>query len=248
YSGATAGAHRLWSHRSYRAALPLRLILTLCNTICYQNSAHEWARDHRTHHKHTDTDADLHNSRRGFFFSHCGWLMCQKHPDVVREGRTIDMADLLADLLVAFQHRHYTPMVIVLCFITPTVVPWYLWNESLWNAYFVCAMLRWTASLNAIWCVNSMAHRFGSRPYDVGIEPRDNLLTTIFSFGEGWHNFHHAFPWDYRTSEWGWNVSGTTLVLDMCATIGWVTIAGVSASRWLPPVRPGLDPRPTSIE
>lgn len=103
--GITAGAHRLWSHRAYKARLPLRIFLMLCNTMAFQNSIYEWTRDHRVHHKYTDTNADPHNSRRGFFFAHMGWLMCRKHPDVKAKGKLIDMSDLRADPVVMFQKK-----------------------------------------------------------------------------------------------------------------------------------------------
>lgn len=73
--GITVGAHRLWSHRSFKANLPLRIILMIFNTIAFQDSALHWCKDHRVHHKYSDTDADPHNSTRGFFFSHVGWLL-----------------------------------------------------------------------------------------------------------------------------------------------------------------------------
>lgn len=73
--GITAGAHRLWAHRSYKARFPLRVILMIFNTIAFQDAAMHWARDHRVHHKYSETDADPHNATRGFFFSHMGWLL-----------------------------------------------------------------------------------------------------------------------------------------------------------------------------
>lgn len=103
--GITAGAHRLWSHRSYKAKWPLRLILMLSQTLAFQNSIYEWVRDHRVHHKFTDTDADPHNARRGFFFSHIGWLMVKKHPDVKARGKAVDMSDLETDGIVMFQKK-----------------------------------------------------------------------------------------------------------------------------------------------
>ncbi|XP_061396928.1 acyl-CoA Delta-9 desaturase-like, partial [Musca vetustissima] len=102
--GITVGAHRLWSHRSYKAKLPLRLILLFFSTMAFQNSIYEWSRDHRVHHKFTETDADPHNAMRGFFFSHVGWLLCKKHPDVKTKGKTIDMSDLEADPMLMWQH------------------------------------------------------------------------------------------------------------------------------------------------
>ncbi|XP_069904064.1 stearoyl-CoA desaturase 5 isoform X2 [Oryctolagus cuniculus] len=105
--GVTAGAHRLWSHRSYKAKLPLRIFLAAANSMAFQNDIFEWARDHRAHHKYSETDADPHNARRGFFFSHIGWLLVRKHPDVIEKGRKLDVTDLLADPVVQFQRNHH---------------------------------------------------------------------------------------------------------------------------------------------
>lgn len=103
--GITGGAHRLWAHKSYKAKAPLRIILMILQTLAFQNSIYEWVRDHRVHHKYTDTNADPHNSKRGFFFSHMGWLLCKKHSDVKAKGATIDMSDLESDAIVMFQER-----------------------------------------------------------------------------------------------------------------------------------------------
>ena len=103
--GITCGAHRLWSHRSYKATWPLRLLLMLFNSMASQNSIFEWARDHRVHHKYSETDADPHNAKRGFFFSHVGWLLMKKHPDVITKGQQSDLTDLYADGIVMFQKR-----------------------------------------------------------------------------------------------------------------------------------------------
>ena len=123
--GITAGAHRLWSHRSYKAKLPLRIFLAVCNSLAFENDIIDWCRDHRVHHKYAETDADPHNAKRGFFFSHCGWLMCKKHPDVKAKGQNLDYSDLLADPVCVFQRKVYLPSVLLMCFIVPTVVPWY---------------------------------------------------------------------------------------------------------------------------
>ncbi len=72
---------------------------------CQQNDIYEWARDHRVHHKYSETDADPHNATRGFFFSHVGWLLVKKHPDVLNKGKTIDLSDLWADPIIRFQRR-----------------------------------------------------------------------------------------------------------------------------------------------
>ncbi|XP_033123116.1 stearoyl-CoA desaturase 5-like [Anneissia japonica] len=217
--GITAGAHRLWAHRSYKAKLPLRIFLAACNCIAFQNSIFEWARDHRVHHKYSETDADPHNAKRGFFFSHVGWLLVRKHPDVTNKGSRLKMDDLLADPVVRIQKKYYFILMPLMCFVLPTIIPT-LWNESLWNAYFVAAVLRYCIALNCTWMVNSFAHFWGNRPYDKHINPAQNSFVAGLSLGEGWHNYHHTFPNDYRTGEFGWKLNPTTMLIDCMYVLG----------------------------
>jgi len=225
--GITMGAHRLWAHKSYKARTPLRIYLMICQTMAFQNSIHEWARDHRVHHKYSETDADPHNARRGFFFSHMGWLMYRKHPQVIEKGKGLDVSDLEADPVVMWQKKNYLWMIAVWCFLIPTVVPWYFWNESLVTGLMV-AFLRYSIVLHITWFVNSLAHWVGSKPFDKSIFPVQNALVAFLAMGEGWHNYHHVFPWDYRTSELGgWlttmlNCNFTTTIIDLFALTGQV--------------------------
>lgn len=98
--GITGGVHRLWSHRSYKATFALRVFLMLINSIANQGSIWHWARDHRVHHKHSETDADPHNATRGFFFAHMGWLFIKKHKDIIEAGKKLDYSDLAEDATV----------------------------------------------------------------------------------------------------------------------------------------------------
>lgn len=193
--GITAGAHRLWAHRAYKAKWPLRVILCLFNTVAFQDCAIHWARDHRVHHKYSETDADPHNATRGFFFSHIGWLLCRKHPEVIRKGQQLDISDLTADPILRFQRKYYMILMPLFCFILPTLVPMYCWGETLKNAWFVATMFRYTFILNVTWLVNSAAHKWGGKPYDRYISPAENRGVAFFALGEGWHNYHHVFPW-----------------------------------------------------
>ncbi|XP_049775504.1 acyl-CoA Delta-9 desaturase-like [Schistocerca cancellata] len=220
--GITAGAHRLWSHRSYQARWPLRVLLMVFNTLAFQNHIFEWARDHRVHHKFTDTNADPHNATRGFFFSHVGWLMVRKHPDVMLKGKQIDLSDLERDSVVQFQKKYYLILMPVLCFLIPTCIPVYCWGETWKNAWFVATMFRYTLTLNISWLVNSAAHMWGNKPYDKFINPAENLSVAVLALGEGWHNYHHVFPWDYKTAELGtYSTNFTTAFIDFMARIGW---------------------------
>ena len=162
-----------------------------------QNSVYNWARDHRVHHKCSDTVADPHNINRGFFFAHMGWLMVRKHPAVAAVGRTVDLSDLEQDPLVMFPHRHYTAAFLTASFVLPTVLPHIFWSESLTVGLFT-SVVRYVCLLHITWLVNSAAHTFGERPYDINIGPTENLAVSILAGGEGFHNYHHVFPYDYR--------------------------------------------------
>jgi len=218
--GITAGAHRLWSHRSYKARAPLRVLLMIFNCIALQNDVIEWARDHRVHHKHSETDADPHNATRGLFFSHMGWLMVKKHPEVKRRGKEIDMSDLCKDPILRFQRKFYLPLAVFFCYIMPGMVASYGWGENGWTAFLVASVLRYNWTLHCTWMINSIAHMFGNRPFDKHINPRQNITASFWALGEGWHNYHHVFPYDYRASENPYMINLTTIFVDFFAAIG----------------------------
>jgi len=148
-----------------------------------------------------------------------GWLMVRKHPAVMKAGKTINMSDLEADSLLMFQHRHYLKCFLMAGFVLPTIIPNLLWGESLTNAYFM-AVIRYVAVLHFTWLVNSAAHMFGMKPYDKNIGPAENRLVSVLAMGEGFHNYHHTFPYDYGTSEWGFRLNVTTRFINAMAKLG----------------------------
>lgn len=219
--GITAGVHRLWAHRAYKAKWQLRLLLTILQTLAFQAPIIDWARDHRVHHKFNETDADPYNARRGFFFSHIGWMFFRKHPEVKAKGKGIDSSDLYADPFLRYQKKYYYYIMPILCFVIPTYMPMYLWNETFANS-FTINILRYILTLNSTLAVNSVAHRWGSKPYDKSLNPSENFTMSLLTLGEGWHNYHHAFPWDYKTAELGkYSTNLTTAFIDLMAKIGW---------------------------
>ncbi|KAG5894040.1 hypothetical protein JTB14_037885 [Gonioctena quinquepunctata] len=185
-----------------------------------QNCLYIWVRDHRQHHKYSDTDADPHNASRGFFFSHIGWLMSKKHPLVLEKGKTIDLSDLEADDLVMFQKKYYKPLYAIYAIFIPVIVPVYFWNESWHDSFFVCYLFRNVMVLNITWFVNSLAHLFGTKPFDKFILPVESAFVAVVSMGEGWHNYHHTFPWDYRAAELGSRYGVTTFFIELCSYFG----------------------------
>lgn len=232
--GITVGVHRLWSHRSYEAHFVVRLFLMLCNSIANQGSIFHWARDHRVHHKFSETDADPHNATRGFFFAHMGWLFVKKHPDVVQAGREMDFTDLLEDPLVRFQKALDPWFALYMCYVMPAQVAHYGWGEDFWTAFFVAGGLRYVTVLHFTWLVNSAAHIYGDHPYDSTSYPSENSIVSFFSVGEGWHSWHHKYPFDYAASEFGISsqFNPSKLFIDTMAAMGLVWNRKRGTSAW----------------
>ncbi|GBP15048.1 Acyl-CoA desaturase 3 [Eumeta japonica] len=199
--GVTIGAHRLYSHKAFKARPLLRAVLIFLQTMAGQNCMYIWVRDHRLHHRYSDTDADPHNAKRGFFFCHIGWLMSKKHPYVKLMGKNIDMSDLEADWMVMFQKRFYKTLYVICAILLPVWVPVHFFGESWLHSFLVAYVCRTVLQLNGTWLVNSAAHIYGTRPYDKNLQPVESWFVSMISLGEGWHNYHHAFPWDYKAAE-----------------------------------------------
>mmetsp|Transcript_14350 Transcript_14350/g.36271 ORF Transcript_14350/g.36271 Transcript_14350/m.36271 type:complete len:643 (-) Transcript_14350:546-2474(-) len=221
--GITAGVHRLWAHKSYKASLPLRVFLMLCNSVASQGTIYHWARDHRVHHLYSDTAADPHDATRGFFFSHAGWMLTKKRPEVIAAGKSLSMADLEADPVVMFQKRADPFWNLLLCFFMPAYVATML-GDSFWNGFLIAGVLRYACILNATWAVNSVVHAFGEKPYNPGHMTTENGWVALATIGEGWHNWHHAFDWDYAAAEMGASsqFNPTKMFIDLMAKLGQV--------------------------
>jgi stearoyl-CoA desaturase (delta-9 desaturase) len=187
----TAGYHRLFAHRSYRTAWPVRLFFLLLGAATFEGSALEWCTDHRNHHRYTDTDQDPYNIKRGFWYAHIGWLMVL---DPSKRDFS-NVADLTTDRLVKLQHRFYIPLAIITGFILPVVIA-SLWGDP-WGGLIIAGALRITIILNMTFCINSFCHVFGKKNYQQQ-SACDSWITALFTFGEGFHNFHHQFAMDYR--------------------------------------------------
>jgi len=231
--GITAGVHRLWSHRSYTASPFLRCLLMLMNSIANQGSIYHWARDHRVHHKHSETDADPHNAQRGFFYAHVGWLLVKKHPDVVTEGKKLDFGDLSRDGFVMFQKKLDPWFTMFMCFLFPGFVAKLGWGENFWDAVLVAGALRYIFVLHSTWLVNSAAHIFGDHPYDEQW-PAENPVVSFFAVGEGWHNWHHKYPYDYAASEFGVasQFNPTKIFIDFFCLVGCASNCKRAVSSW----------------
>jgi len=218
--GILVGSHRLWAHRSFKARWPLKLLLVILQTMSINGSVYSYCRDHRTHHKWSDTEADPKNSKRGFFFAHIGWWLLKKDSKVIEFGKKLQYDDLWDDFLIRFQHRFYVPLAILICFVIPSAIPVLVWNEDIITSFLMCVAMRSVVVLHHMWTVNSIAHIYGERPYDADLSPTENKLVIYLSMGEGSHNYHHAFPYDYATSDQKWYESFNPATLFIvCASI-----------------------------
>ncbi|KAL2753447.1 hypothetical protein ACRALDRAFT_1044231 [Sodiomyces alcalophilus JCM 7366] len=197
--GITAGYHRLWAHRSYSASLPLRIYLAAVGAGAVEGSIRWWARGHRAHHRYTDTEKDPYSVRKGLIYSHIGWMVMKQDPK--RIGRA-DITDLNEDPVVMWQHVNYLKCVIAMGLVFPTVFCGLLWGDWL-GGFIYGGILRIFFVQQATFCVNSLAHWLGDQPFDDRNSPRDHVITALVTLGEGYHNFHHEFPSDYRNAiEW----------------------------------------------
>lgn len=187
----TSGYHRLFSHKSYQTNWFIRLLFLLAGAAAFQGSALEWATDHRNHHRYTDTDKDPYNIKRGFWFAHIGWLFFLD----IKQRDFSNVADMEADVLIRLQHRFFIPIAIFMGFVLPMLLGM-LWHDP-WGALIMAGALRIAINHQLTFCINSVCHILGERryPQQTGV---DNWITALFTYGEGFHNFHHQFPIDYR--------------------------------------------------
>ena len=215
----TAGYHRLWSHRSYSAKWPLRLFFAFFGAASVEGSIKWWAHSHRLHHRYTDTPRDPYDARRGLFYSHMGWMIMKPNP---KYRARADITDLTDDWIVRFQHRHYLPIMILSAFVVPTVACGYLFNDYL-GGFLYAGILRVFMVQQATFCINSLAHYLGTQPFDDKRTPRDNWITALVTFGEGYHNFHHEFPSDYRNAIKWYQYDPTKVFIYLNSLIGQAT-------------------------
>ncbi|GLB41031.1 putative stearyl-CoA desaturase that utilizes O(2) and electrons from reduced cytochrome b5 to introduce the first double bond into saturated fatty acyl-CoA substrates [Lyophyllum shimeji] len=213
--GITAGYHRLWSHRSYNASTLLQLFLVCGGSSAVQGSCCWWARSHRSHHRYTDTDLDPYDANRGLLWTHIGWMIFKSD---LRSGKA-DISDLQKDKLIQWQHRWYFSLALFFGYILPTIIPGLFWNDWLGGFCFAGA-LRLTIAHHSTFCINSIAHYLGSASYDDVLTPRDHLLSAILTMGEGYHNFHHQFPMDYRNAYLWYQYDPTKWFIAICSKIG----------------------------
>ncbi len=170
----------------------MRAVFAVLGAAAYENSVVSWAAAHRFHHRFVDTEDDPYNAKEGFFYSHMGWVMVEgsKHDDIS------NVPDLLKDPILRWQHRHAIAIGTVVN-IGSTVVLGLLTGHML-GMFIFAFLLRLVLTQHFTFLINSAAHVWGSQPYSNAHTARDNWFLSLFTFGEGYHNYHHSFQADYR--------------------------------------------------
>jgi len=217
----TAGYHRLFAHRAYEGHWLAVLFYTVFAAGAFQNSVIEWCSDHRNHHKMVDTDNDPYNAKRGFWYSHMVWIM------IVEDRHANDFAnvkDLQDNKIIAWQHRNIFKIGVASGWLFPMAIGYavggipYALSGFIWGG-----VIRTVAVHHGTFCVNSIAHIFGTQPYDDTNTSRDSWWVAFLTFGEGYHNFHHIFQADYRNGIRWYHFDPTKWLIKIFSSVGLAT-------------------------
>ena len=212
----TAGYHRLWSHRAYEASWPVRFVLMIFGTMAVQNSILFWSAGHRNHHRFVDdVDLDPYSAKRGFWFSHMGWML-RDYPSGQLDYKNVP--DLKKDKMVMFQHKHYTLLAVLTNFGIPLAIGYM--SGDVWGVFLLAGLLRLVISHHFTFFINSWAHISGKQPYTDQNTARDNPVMALFTWGEGYHNFHHIFQYDYRNGVKWWHYDPTKWLIYGMSKLG----------------------------
>lgn len=191
----TAGYHRLWSHKSYDANIVVRIVLAIGGAMALQNSILHWCSDHRIHHRHVDdNDKDPYSARKGLWFAHIGWMLREYQSHRYDDYR--NCKDLQKDPVVMWQHKYYLPIVLASNFGITALLGWL--NGDILGMILFAGVFRLVMVHHVTFFINSLAHFWGNQPYTDKNTARDNGVLAFFTFGEGYHNYHHIFEYDYR--------------------------------------------------
>jgi fatty-acid desaturase len=183
--GIGMGYHRLLTHRSYQPPKWIEYFLAVCGTLALEGGPMFWVATHRVHHRYSDKEGDPHTPLDGKWWSHIVWMLVgdATHCNVEQCARYAP--DICKDrFLVWLSKYHYVPLVLLAIGLLVFGLPFLLWG----------VFFRTTMGLHTTWMVNSLTHFWGSQRFATRDGSRNNWLVALLSFGEGWHNNHHAHP------------------------------------------------------
>jgi stearoyl-CoA desaturase (Delta-9 desaturase) len=193
----TAGYHRLFSHRTYKSHWLIRFFFLIFGAGALQGPAILWCIDHRHHHAFTDhPEKDPYSIKRGFLWAHIGWLFFKHYKALLTKENIDRHKDLFHDTLLVWQMNYEIILGFSVAIFLPALIA-LSWGDF-WGGFLIAGVLRSTLNHHATFLVNSLAHSWGNDSHNKTISACDNLFISILTLGEGYHNYHHQFPSDYR--------------------------------------------------
>ena len=189
--GITIGYHRLFAHKTFKSHPFVVFLGLFFGAAAFEESALEWASQHRDHHKYVDTEKDPYNIMQGFWYAHIGWIIFRNH-SINYEN----VKDLQMNKMIIHQDKYYVWWALTAGVILPLLIG-ALMGHAL-SALLIGVFGRVTFVHHGTFLINSACHYFGPKTYNARSSARDNWIAALFTYGEGYHSFHHRFPSDYR--------------------------------------------------
>jgi stearoyl-CoA desaturase (Delta-9 desaturase) len=227
--GVTVGFHRYFTHGSFKAQRWLRIVLAVAGSLALEGGVVQWVADHRRHHAYADRDGDPHSPWRygatmvglakGLFFAHCGWLL-RRQPS----NRARFAPDLLADRDIGRVDRLGLPIALVSLFGPPVLGGMLTWTwQGALTAFFWASLVRVALLHHTTWSINSICHVYGQRPFTTRTADRAANFwpLAVISFGESWHNSHHADPTCARHGVLPGQLDPSARLIWLLAKAGW---------------------------
>ena len=210
--GIGMGYHRLHTHRSYTVPKPVEYFLAVCGALTLQGGPIFWTAIHRLHHQHSDKPGDPHTPHDGKWWSHILWTIFGEELNANTEVTGKYAPDLMKDRFYRVLNSwHWVPLVVLgLVLLAIGGLPWLLWG----------VFLRVVVGLHSTWLVNSATHLWGKRRFETGDDSKNSWWVALVTFGEGWHNNHHAYPTSARHGMAWRELDLTWLQIRLLGTLG----------------------------
>lgn len=241
--GITAGYHRLFSHRSYSTGRVFQFIMALIGASSAQKGPLWWAASHRHHHRHSDTELDLHSPKvHGIWWAHVGWVLSPLHDDA--DMNSVRDLTKYPELRILEQYHYVVPLLFLAgVYILGVFISYYFPSLGttplqivVWAAFVSTVLL-----YHGTFAVNSFTHVIGRRRFKTGDESRNSFILALITLGEGWHNNHHRYPGSERQGFYWWELDISHLILLVLSKFGLVWNLRTPPQRIYEEAAQGLD-------
>ncbi|GMV14987.1 MAG: acyl-CoA desaturase [Polyangiaceae bacterium] len=206
----TAGYHRYFAHRAFKTGRVMQFIFAFGGGTAAQKGMLWWSGHHRHHHKHSDTPVDIHSPKRGFWWSHMGWIVCEKY----EETPTQSIKDFAKYPELVWLDKHHL--------VPPVALGLACYLLGGWSALFGGFFLSTAVLYHGTFVINSVTHVFGRRRYATSDTSKNSLLLALITLGEGWHNNHHYYQSTANQGFFWWEIDVSYYVLKVMSWFGLV--------------------------